>query len=402
MSTATLRSMKVESFISIGCLFLLLVQIVLFVGGMRRLSEGAFDFRHLYTAGYMVRTGHGHEIYDWDITERFQNEIVSQRPGALPFNHLAFEALLLVPVSVFTYKTAYFLWMLVNAAALICCFLILRSYAEDLRSIWRPLPIAIFVCFFPFALALVEGQDSIVLTALFAGAILAMDKRRDYLAGALLAAGLFKFQFVLPVVVLFAAWKRWRVVAGFSITAIVVLAISLAIVGPSSVRTYVHYLLAMSTGLTRATQEPYGVRPFRMANLRGLFYGLTESVFGHFISQVLTGIGSVVLLVWAGSRRPSISLATVTSILVSYHCLNQDLSLLVIPVFLAPNRENSSAFTWASAAAVFAGPGLAFAFGIPMWLLSIPILWFLIQIARLEPERFLRLPTPIGAESSSA
>ena len=393
--------MKLVPFISIGCLFLLLIQIALFVAGMRRLSEGAFDFRHLYTAGYMVRTGHGHKIYDWSVSERFQNELVSQRPGALPFNHLAFETLLFVPLSLFTYKTAYFLWMAANVAALLCCFLILRPYAEDLRSIWRPLPIAVFVCFFPFALALVEGQDSIILTALFAGGILAMDKRRNYLAGALLALGLFKFQFVLPVIILFVAWKRWKVVAGFCLAAVAVLLVSLAIVGPSSVQIYVHYLLAMSTGLTLATQEPYGVRPFMMANLRGLFYGLTESVFGHLVSQVLTAIASIVLLVWAGRQKASVPLAIVTSILVSYHCLNQDLSLLVIPIFLAIGKENSSAFTWASAVAVFAGPGLAFAFGIPIWLLSIPLLWFMVQIARLQSESALSLSAPVGVASTA-
>src|SRR5215467_5915301 len=71
--------------------------------GMR----GFVDFRHLYTAGYMVRTGQGASLYDFAESERLQNMLVGRAEGALQFNHLAYESLLYVPFSLLSYRSAY-------------------------------------------------------------------------------------------------------------------------------------------------------------------------------------------------------------------------------------------------------------------------------------------------------
>src|SRR5713226_405843 len=59
--------------------------------------QGHSDFRHLYTAGYMVRTGHRGELYDYGVEQRFQDDLVSREAVALPFNHLAYESLIFIP-----------------------------------------------------------------------------------------------------------------------------------------------------------------------------------------------------------------------------------------------------------------------------------------------------------------
>ena len=369
---------RFRSFLAAGCLYLLVVQIALVASGISRLSDGNLDFRHLYTAGYLVRTGQGHDIYDYEVTTRLQEQLVSPKAITAVFNHLAFEALLFVPFSLFSFRAAYFMWMGVNILLLVCCFTLLRSYYQPFRSFWAFLPAAMFVSFFPFAFAIVQGQDSIVLTVLLIRAVLAMENRKDYLAGAALAAALFKFQFVLPIVALALVWKRWKIIVGFLVGALLVVSVSLAIVGVSSVRTYSVYLLALSS----AHQQVYGVQPLFMANLRGLFSGLTESTLGHATSQTLTVIASVALFLWACRQKASLSIAIMTSILVSYHCLHHDLSLLVIPLVLAPSQEKFSGASWLSAAILFAAPGLAFAWGIPSWVVAIPMLIFLWQIAQ--------------------
>src|SRR4029077_12878312 len=72
---------------------------------------GHVDFRHLYTAGYMVRVGDAADVYNYGLYERFQNELVGRAAGALPFNHLAYEALVYVPFSFLTYRHAYFAFL---------------------------------------------------------------------------------------------------------------------------------------------------------------------------------------------------------------------------------------------------------------------------------------------------
>ena len=44
---------------------------------------GRADFRQLYTAGFMVRSGYASQLYDYDSQHRFQNALVSSANIAL-------------------------------------------------------------------------------------------------------------------------------------------------------------------------------------------------------------------------------------------------------------------------------------------------------------------------------
>src|SRR5438874_9326525 len=57
------------------------------------IRDGHPDFRANYSAGYMVRTGQSHQIYNYDDAKRVQNSIVTRQPAASPFIHPAYEAL---------------------------------------------------------------------------------------------------------------------------------------------------------------------------------------------------------------------------------------------------------------------------------------------------------------------
>src|SRR5438270_12642719 len=58
------------------------------------ITHGHNDFRQLYTGGFMLRMGHGHELYDYDVQKAFEDKLVSPEQIALPINHLAYEELL--------------------------------------------------------------------------------------------------------------------------------------------------------------------------------------------------------------------------------------------------------------------------------------------------------------------
>src|SRR5437588_10831895 len=65
---------------------------------------GRSDFRQLYTAGYLVRSGHAHELYDYESQRYFQNTVVRQADMTLPFIRPASAARLFVPLSFLTYR----------------------------------------------------------------------------------------------------------------------------------------------------------------------------------------------------------------------------------------------------------------------------------------------------------
>ena len=295
-------------------------------------GKGHVDFRHLYTAGYMVRTGHAADVYDYGLYERFQNELVGPAAGALPFNHLAYEALVYVPFSFLSYRHAYFVFLAANLLILAGAIRIVRPLLAPLAQVWSFLPIAIVACFLPVAIALIEGQDSIILLALFAGSFLAVYRQQDLKAGILLGLTLFKFQYALPFVFLCLVWRRWRFVAGFAISGASVVAASVRLTGLAGLVAYSRSILAMSAKYSSASGLLYGIHLDGMPNLRGLAYMITGGSVSatHWIVLV----SSAVVMIWAALKGPSLPGALLAVLLVSYHQVIADTSLLILPIGL--------------------------------------------------------------------
>ena len=293
---------------------------------------GHSDFRQLYTAGYMARSGHARELYEYNAQRHFQNLLVSPADIALPFNHLAYEALLFLPFSLLSYRAAYFGFLSFNVIALALTFKFLRLWMRNLAAIYPWLPYAMFLAFLPIAAALIQGQDSILLLMLFAAALVSLRSRRELTAGVLVGLGLFKFQISIPIALLFFVWRRWRFSAGFALAATAVGLVSLSLVGMSQLGVYFRSLLLMSIRLASPVDQfKYGISP------------ALNRYAPQFWIQALIILASVAVLVWAAVLRPrrateSFLIAITASALVSYHLLIHDLSVLLIPIAVTLDR----------------------------------------------------------------
>jgi Glycosyltransferase family 87 len=285
------------------------------------LMRGIADFRQLYTGGYMLRTGHAYELYDYDAQQRFENSVVSPAKLVLPINHLAYEELLFAPLSLLKYRAAYLVFMAVNLGLLYLSFRLLRA------------PSVIFVGFLPVILTLLQGQDSILLLALLAAAWATWRKHHEGLAGALVAVGMFKFQIVIPVAIAFLLWRRWRFFAAFTACALILVVLSAWIVGMAAMHQYMRSLSSMSVALhSSAEQYRYGVAPQAMPNLRGLLVstlGVSKVVQG-----VVFGLSAFILLI-SSAAPPSFPVAVAIAALVSYHLLGHDAVIWLIPIVTA-------------------------------------------------------------------
>jgi hypothetical protein len=356
-------------------LFLLSVSGVLLTLPLAR--TGHVDFRHLYTAGYMVRTGHAAEIYDFAKNEKFQNELVGAAEGALPFNHLAYETLIYVPFSFLSYQRAYFAFMVVNLIVLAGSIWMFRPLLSPLEQVWRLLPFALVACFLPVAIAFVQGQDSILLLAVFIASAVAFRNGREVHAGILVGLTLFKFQYALPVAFVYLLWKRWRFLAGFSAAAAAVTALSVWLTGLLSISSYLHTLIGMSAKFTSANANLYGVHPEGMPNLRGFSYMVSGG--SGSLSNVLTFALSAGVLLFAYRKRPAFGTAMLAALLVSYHQLISDTSLLLIPIGLAlswslKDSPKQRAAIVSLAWLAFIGPAMLLFAGTRFYPLVIPIL----------------------------
>ena len=365
------------------------------VFNVRYFLAGWADFRSLYTAGYLIRTGHRHQLYEFGLQEHFQNAIVDPSNVTLPFNHLAYESLLFAPLSFVTYRTAYFIFLGVNLVTLALCFRLLRPWTRNLAKVYRWLPIALFAAYLPIAAALIQGQDSILLLAAFTGLFVLLEHDQHGWAGAVLGLAMFKFQFALPVALVFLFWRRWKFIAGFAVSAGALLSISVWLVGLSQMRTFVRLLSTISAISGPTDYLANAVSPNHMPNLRGLIFGLADDHFPTKALQVTIAIASAVLLLWVVKRcniayKSSASLVVITvTVLVSYHSNIHDLSILLVPILCTLDRyvlrqSNDAAARWLtiSAASAFCAPVAESFFSDRLYLASLPILILLVVLIK--------------------
>jgi hypothetical protein len=373
------------------------------------LLHGHADFRQLYAAGYMVRTGHAGELYDIRAQQQFQDVLVGNDERALPFIRPAYQALLFVPFSLLPYRTAYLAFLGVNLLLLAMAFWILRPRMRNLARIWRGLPVILFLVFYPIALALMQGQDSILLLLLLAAALVALEQGRERRAGILLGLGLFKMQIVIPIALLFLLWRRWRFFAGFALSACLLSLISLWTVGFAQSAAFARSLFSVGTNLATAHQFP--LRVSIMANLRGLIFGLLGLRLPSVWIQALTILASIVVMlgvtrVVPGKQKTgdALVLAITTSLIVSYYLFIHDLSVLLIPIvitldhfiFTDPNFTDNRGKTettnaaldraaaWMSAALLVA-PMCIFLIPDQFYLVALPLCAFMVILIRTFP-----------------
>jgi hypothetical protein len=348
---------------------------------------GRADFRAFYSAGYMVRTGHAHELYDYEAQKQLQDKLTSPMykedggklvPVLLSFYHPGYEALFFAPLSLLSYKNAYFLFLAINLAALSLSFRLFRPLLPDLAETWTLLPFAMFFFFLPVGIALMQGQDSLFLLLFLIGSLLSLRRGSELWAGALVALASFKFQFTLPIAILFLCWRRWRFVGAFTATGAALAFVSVWLSGLDQVRGFIGMLLSHSGVGPDPNRLQLVVPPAKMMNVHGLLYTLCGG--DNRFSLVLTFLLSVALLMcagWAGrtqTREKQFAAAIVLAALVSYHMFQYDLALLLIPISLALNETISSrgreAWITALCALLFLAPAvgstLAFLFVAPL------------------------------------
>jgi Glycosyltransferase family 87 len=367
---------------------LLLVQFLGWLTFLPNALRGYSDFRQLYVAGYILRTGQRHQLYDYSLQTKLQNTLVSSDERALPFIRPAYQALLFVPFSYLKYRAAYLAFLSFNILILWASFWVLRPEMKNLFSAWRGLPLGLFLGFYPVALALMQGQDSIILLLLLSAALTLLRRNRDIIAGFLLGIGLFKFQIVLPIALLFLIWRRWRFSAGFVISAALVSLLSLLLVGWTEMQAFARSLFSVGAAMPgSAGHMNFPLRVTIMANLRGLIYGLCNGWLPGLWIQVLTIAISVLTLVWVALWTPrkqdgahALVLAITASVVVSYYLFIHDLSVLLVPIAVTLNRFVSAGGKGNDSFGQSAGSLSALLIVAPMFVFLIPGYFYFVSL----------------------
>ncbi len=318
----------------------------------REMAEGYGDFASFYTAGKIVQRGQAPRLYDrrvqWQVQKEFAPDVRTRR-GPLPYIRPPFEALLFLPFVYLKFSLAHLLWSILNLLGLVAFFVLLPR--DPLRT-KRTYPMDLLICaaFFPVVCNFVAGQDAVLLLLVMVVALRCLLAGKDFRAGLVLGLGLFKFNFLIPVFLVFLLRRKFGVVSGLALTASVLLVISVVMVGPAVLLAYPHYLwdLGRAVGVGVITAET-------MPNIRGLLVPLLGS--GAIAKWLHVCLGIVVIAgaattayIWGsddGSIAPratagGFSLLIVVTLVTSYYANSYDLTLLLLPIFLLLRKFLSS------------------------------------------------------------
>ena len=318
----------------------LVIDLFLWIAFLPNALRGHADFRQLYVAGYMVRHGYRHQLYDYGTQTLLQTKLVTNEDLALPFIRPAYQALLMAPLSVFSYRTAYLLFLTINCFLLSWCCKQVRAWAPTLIAKWGLLIPALIVAFLPINIALMQGQDSILLLAILMTGMAQVTRRRDSSAGFLVGLGLFKLQLIIPIALLFIAWRRWRFVTALAVSAVSMSLVSLIVMGFAQAKAFAVSLMSVG-GVSSPDAINFPLRVQLMGNLRGVIASTFANTLSREDIRVATILLSVILifavviLVPRESKYPLLPIAISAAVIASYYLFIHDLSVLLIPILIA-------------------------------------------------------------------
>lgn len=345
------------------------------------LASGLSDFLIFYTGARVLRSGMGEQLYDYETQKAYQEQLglaLPGRKGALLFNHLPYELLLFRPLERLPYIQAHALWSIINIGLL---GLIFKQIRPLIHVPNRPIAALCIFGSYPVMIALIQGQDSIVVTLLLTLTVTHLKGGRDGWAGILLSLGLFKPQLVLPFAGALLFQRRWRAVGGFLAGGVSVALISLGLVGWGGLKAWFSLIRAMD-------QQQYTIYPGLMPNVRGFLESTLTGAAGPWrYSARIAASAALLMWLWAGWHSEQgakettfnlkVSLTILITVLLSYHLYTHDLSILVLPSVLTVNYMFSESAQSPTALAVLGASVLILNFNgtYGQWLLIGRLYW---------------------------
>jgi alpha-1,2-mannosyltransferase len=296
------------------------------------------DFFVFYSAGQIVASGDGDQLYDLDRqrTEQARTLGTDDFDGFLPFAYPAFVA---APYAVLSRLP--FLWAYaVNTALML---------AATGAAIWRLRSVSTIVDDHPALVALaVFASQPLVATNFgglatafsllcFAGCYVSLRGKHDATAGVWLGLLLYKPQLAVPLLLLLLWRGRWRVAGVAGLVGLGLGFMGAAVAGWNWPRNFIDLARGdFYTNEARASGD-------RMISL----LGVAEKAFGPKSAMAYGIAGSIALAVvallivaWRGAQPEGhhfplqFGLAVAATLALSPHALFYEASLLIIPILL--------------------------------------------------------------------
>jgi len=358
----------------LGAVVIVAVLAVALVPLTHRFGIKTTDFVNFYAGASLVLHGHGARLYDRQSQDLVLESILGRRSTQY-FLHPPFEAAALSPFALLSIEHGFVVWSLINVALLALLPLILMECLPLVAG--KPYVALLGFCFLPVLTALTLGQDSIVLLFVISASYLLMCKKQDALAGFVLALAAIKFQYLLPLALLLAFARKWRVVLGLTIGGIVLVTISALVVGVRGIPAYLRFLHDFNSHLG------YGsLNPTLMVNLRGFIAGVGGGLHGSGSASALAGgllflASGIAVARWApGAQNHAVAFAIyiTVALLAAPYAHFADATMLLLPILLVIDHLRAVGsgtavrkLLWLSSVGLFVWPLVLLAVGGHYW-----------------------------------
>lgn len=320
---------------TLGLVGLAILLVAAVVWSTNSVSVERTDFSLTYVAAHMVHAAMGGHLYDIGLQVQLRDSMFRDA-SPIYFEHPPFEALAFAPLASIPFRTAYLIWGLLNVAVVLTMMGWLRRYlpwpSEDLGYV------SLWLLFAPIVVAIYQGQSSVIMLAAFAAAFILLKNSHPLVAGAALGIGLLKFQFAVPMAIVFVLRKQWKFMGGFAISAAVLGIFSWIAVGWSGLIDYARLL-------TRVGSNPHNISlgsAVDMPTLLGLAYALGGKHLGSAGLNAVVALLSIALLTWVARKWQGSSdfnlmfaAAVAASLLSGSHMFTQDFSPLIVGLLAA-------------------------------------------------------------------
>ena len=248
------------------------------------------DFLQFYTAGAIHNEGSLSRLYDleffWDKGEQLSGYAKEHYLPVYPPQ----VAWMFAPLAHFSYTTALYLWWIIGIACYAAAMVLIYRSCPALQTYKRAFILAA-IGFPGFFQAIGNGQVSLLLTLMVAGAMLLFAKGHSGWAGVVLGLAAFKPQVLASMLLVLLIARQWKTIAGAISTAVPQLAAIAAFAGATILKTY----LELAITLPKLNDTALAVKPYQMHSLRGFWYLLLGEGRLYVLLSILSILAALAL-----------------------------------------------------------------------------------------------------------
>ncbi len=297
------------------------------------------DFVQFYAAGRVLNQHEPTKLFDPPYFAALQHEILPSMPATqwLIFGNPPCIAALFRPLALLTYRQAYCVWLVFSAALYLTGTLLLA----------RGNRIAIFLALSTPMFTLetwIGGQVSVFGFFIFAVFVRLFEDQRYFFAGLVLGLAAYKPSLLVVPAAMFLAGRCWRIVAGISISASLVVAACFAAAGVDGMKLWMDTLRVFRY---MATDEQSILRRSKYVDLNSFFVVLGGLNIVTKTAALLIAAAALMVLAWAwfrsvGDRRILLAATIAAMLILNVYVPVYDTPVLIPALVLVSRTLKSS------------------------------------------------------------